>query len=346
MTVNELKARLKSGELASFYIIAGEEEYLKKHYRNEIKKAICPDENDPFAFFNHVSFDGEDFDIGAFSEAVKAPPMMSELKLIEWRFADLGKLKEREISALCDLASMREAHPYAVAVITTLPDGFDTGTPKRPSKLYARLSECFDIISFEKSTDSQLQSWISRHFAAEGLRVDPRTVGAMLERVGHSMHALACEIEKLACYAKSHGIDTVTVSEVTDICSSTIECDAFAISNAIIEKNTEKAFLALSDMKQQRIEPGAAIAQLARTYADLTSIAYLTEEGLGAADIASIMKFHPYKLGLYMTAAKKLGAKKIAASLASLVKTDAESKAGGISGYEAVEIFIAKNIGR
>ena len=58
------------------------------------------------------------------------------------------------------------------------------------------------------------------------------------------------------------------------------------------------------------------------------------------------MKFHPYKLGLYMTAAKKLGSKKIADSLSALIKADASSKSGGISGYESVEIFITQNIGK
>ena len=58
------------------------------------------------------------------------------------------------------------------------------------------------------------------------------------------------------------------------------------------------------------------------------------------------MKLHPYKLGLYMTAAKKLGSERIAASLSALIKTDAASKSGGISGFEAVEIFITQNIGR
>ena len=168
----------------------------------------------------------------------------------------------------------------------------------------------------------------------------------MLMRVGHSMQTLSFEIDKLAAYALAHNKAEITTADVNEICSSTIESDAFAISNAIIEKNTEKAFLALQDMKMQRIDASVVLAQLSKTYADLMSVALFSEEGKSAADAAAIMKFHPYKLGLYMTAAKKLGSQRIAASLASLIKTDAASKSGGLSGYEAVEIFITKNIGR
>ena len=346
MTVTELKAKLKSANPFGWYIICGEEEYLKKYYRKEIKNLVVAD-GDPFAPFNHSIFDGgADFELAAFIEAVKSPPMMSEHKLIEWQFADLDKLKDKDVGRLCELASSKEEYPYATVIISALPDGFDQGTQKKPTKLYKSLSEVFDILNFEKSSDAQLAVWIQKHFLSEGLSASKDACMAILMRVGHSMKALAFEIDKLSCYAKAHGLIEITQAEVADICSTSIESEAFAISNAIIEKNTEKAFLALQDMKLQRIDAGAVLSQLAKTYADLMSVSLFSEEGKSTADIAAIMKFHPYKLGLYMTAAKKLGSKKIADSLSSLIKTDASSKSGGISGYEAVEIFITQNIGR
>lgn len=346
MNVSEFKARLKSGRVNGWYIISGEEEYLKRYYKNEIKKALIP-EDDPFALFNHSVFDGGlDFDIMAFIEAVKSPPMMSDAKVIEWNFADLSHLKEKELAALSDLAASKEDYPYATVIISALPDGFDIGTPKKPTKVYKTLSEVFDVLNFEKSTDAQLITWIQKHFSVCGLEAKREAASSLIMRVGHSMQTLSLEIDKLVAYAKAHSRGEITVNDVNEICSSTIESEAFAISNAIIEKNTEKAFLALADMKMQRVDPGQILAQLSKTYADLISVALFTEEGKSAQDTAAIMKFHPYKLGLYMSAAKKLGTEKIAASLASLIKTDASSKSGGISGYEAVEFFITQNIGR
>ena len=76
MTVTELKAKLKSGNVCGWYIISGEEEYLKRYYRREIQKLIVTD-GDPFAPFNHSVFDGgADFELASFIEAVKSPPMM------------------------------------------------------------------------------------------------------------------------------------------------------------------------------------------------------------------------------------------------------------------------------
>ena len=344
MNATEIKAIIKSGKLDSWIILAGEEDYLKFYYRTELKKLAIADDNDPFALFNYTLFDGDEFNIAAFRDALTSPPMMSDVKLIEWRHADLDKMKDSNRNALLSLAENKGDYPYVAVIITSLADGFDVGTEKKRSKLYTKLSEQFDIAVFDKSTDAQLISWLRRHFAKEGVAADDRALSAMLFKIGHSMFMLNEEVTKLASYAKANNLAGITPDDVEQICCSSSESDAFAISNAIIEKNAEKAFLALNDMKQQRIEPPVVLAQLARTYSDLLSVSMLADEGLGAEDIAEIMKFHPYRLKRYMTAAKKTGTKKLADALDRLIKIDAASKMGGVRGYKSVEMFIAQNI--
>ena len=343
MEINELKAKIKSGDLAGWYIISGEEDYLKKYYLAELRKSVLSDET--FALFNHATFDGADIDFGAVKEELTSAPMMSDYKLVEWKFADLDGLKESERGALYDLFSLKEEYPCAIFVIMTTQDGFDIGTKKKPSKLYTKLSEAFDIIDFEKSSDAQLLSWIKRHFDAEGVGADAEVINALLFRSGRSMEVLNNEIIKLSSYAKANGMDGISVRTVEDIASPTVECDAFALSNAVIEKNVSKAFAAMTDLKQRRIEPPAIISMLERVYADLASVAMLLSEGAGASDVEKIMKFHPFKAKLYINSAKRSGLAGLTTALTRLREIDASSKSGGISGYGAIEIFITQHIG-
>lgn len=342
MNINDFKQRLRDGKIAGWYIFSGEEEYLKRHYRTELTKLAACDE--ALAAFNHTVFDGADMNILALREALYAPPMMADYKLVEWRHAELDKLKESELKVLEELFAEKDSLDYTILLITANADGFDTGTEKKRSKLYTRLSSGFDILVFEKSTDPQLLAWLKRHFANEGLGVDAEALNTMIFRVGHSMQMLREEVIKLSAWAKANGRKYITAYDVTETCSATVECDAFAISNAIIEKNVEKAFLALMDMKQNRVDPQAAIAQLSKVYSDLLSISLLMDEGRESKDIETIMSFHPYRLKLYMGAAKKIGTEKLAESLCSLVKIDSEAKAGGARGFRAVEMFITQNI--
>ena len=341
MDIKDFKARIKSGDLAGWYIFSGEEDYLKKYYMNELRSLVSGDE--AFAPFNYLSFSDAEIDFGAVAEAIKSPPMMSEYKLIEWKFAPLDSLKEGEKEALFSLFDLREEYPYAIFSVMTTEDGFDVGTEKRPSKLAAKLKEGFEIINFPKSTDQQLLSWLKRHFDSEGVAVDAPTLNALLFRVGRSMEVLNNEVLKLCYFAKANGLSSVNAEAVEWVSSSTAECDAFALSNAVLDKNIDGALTALADLKQRRVEPQVIIGMLERVYSELSSVAFLLDEGRGAADIESLLKFHPFKTKLYMNSAKKAGSKGLLLSLDALCKMDASSKSGGISGYGAIESFIMQN---
>ena len=51
MLQTELKTQLKTGKIGGVYLFCGEEEYLKRHYLNEIRKQILTDP--VFDAFNH-----------------------------------------------------------------------------------------------------------------------------------------------------------------------------------------------------------------------------------------------------------------------------------------------------
>ena len=342
MEAQELKARIKSGNLAGWYLMCGEEDYLKKYYMNELRAAAIVDE--AFAPFNYVEYDGADISFAEVAEHIKSPPMRGEYKLIEWRFANLDGLKESEKSALVDLFELKEDYPCAIFAIMATEEGFDAGTAKRPSKLASRLSEGFGIISFPKSTDAQLIAWLRRHFDAEGVSARPEVSEALIFRSGRSMEVLNNEVLKLSAYAHANGKGEITVSDVEEVASPTAECDAFALSNAVIDKNIDRAFYALTDLKARRVEPPVIVAMLERVYSDLCSVALLLDEGRGSSDIESILKFHPFKAKLYVNAAKKVGSKGLAASLSELCRIDASSKSGGVSGYGAIEMFVTNNL--
>lgn len=342
MTVAELKNKIKSGNIGGAYIFAGEEDYLKKHYLSEIANICCPDE--AFSLFNRVTFDGADIDLAEISEAIQAPPMMSDAKLIEWKYPDLDKMKESDKKTLIGIAETLKDYPYITLVLFSDIDGFDPGTVKRPSKNAKTFSKAFELINFEKSTDAQLIGWLRRHFEAEGIGCDPDTLSALIFRSGHSMSTLSGEVKKLSAYAKANTLPAITKKEVDFVASPTLECDAFALSGAITDKNRDKAFLALSDMMMRRVEAGAVLATLARSFGELVTVALLLDEGNDAKDIEGILGWNQYKIKICINSAKKWGTARLSAATARLRELDAESKSGGISGYKAVEIFICQYI--
>ena len=342
MDLNEFKNRIKTENLAGWYIFAGEEDYLKKYYLTTLRKSVVVDET--FLPFNLTTFDGLDVDFDAMREAIEAPPMMSDYKLIEWRHADFSSLREGDFTSLEELIELCREYDYAVVAFTACDEGLDFGTPKKPSAFVKRFDKTLNLLRFEKSTENQLYAWLKRHFDAHGITVDLTTVKALVFRSGRSMDVLANEVEKLSALAKARGRDTVTPDDVNEVASSTPECDTFALSNAILDRSRQKAYFALEDMKLRRVDPTIIMGMIARTLDDLTAVAHLQAEGLGIGDIQSTLGMNEYKLKIYLSAATRYGVERLSNMLSTLAEADAASKYGGVTGYTAIELFLSRNL--
>lgn len=341
MEINEFKSRLKDGNLSGTYIFAGEEDYLKRYYLGELRRAVITDE--AFATFNHAVFDGEELDIAALLDEIKAPPMMSDYKLVEWHYPDLTSLKDSELDDLELLLSARKEYGYAILIFLVADGDIDLGTGKKKSKLLSRFEKELGIIKFDKSTDQQLVQWIRRHFDSEGVSYSPDVPSALVFRSGHSMQQLKNEIDKLTAYSKENS-QALTKAEVELIATPTTECDTFAFSNALLGRDKQGALTALLDMKTRRVDPTVILGMTARVVCDLVEVANLSEDGMSFEDIAKTLSMNAYKLKLYLAAAKKLGRDRAEAMLAELARVDTASKYGGIGGYTAIELYIMQNM--
>lgn len=342
MTVTELKTKIKSSEPGGAYVFCGEEDYLKKYYLKEFSNISCPDE--AFSLFNRVVFDGAEVDISEIAESLKSPPMMSDYKLIEWKYPDIEHMSESEKKLMCELADSIKDYPYVIFILFTDIEGFAPGTQKRPSKLASRFAKSYNVVNFEKSTDAQLIGWLKRHFDADGISASPDVLGALIFRSGHSMEVLNNEVKKLVAYAKANTLTVITAKEIELVASPTIECDAFALSTAITDKSKEKAFVAIKDMISRRIEPGAVLATLARSFGELVTVSLLLNEGKDLMDMETLLGWNQYKIKICISSAKKWGTQKLIGATSRLRELDAKSKSGGIAGYKAIEMFVCEYI--
>lgn len=340
MDLQSFKSSLKNGTISGVYVFAGEEDYLIRYYLKSLRETITGDE--AFAVFNNPVFDGEDVDFSAIAEAIKSPPMMNDYKLIEWRHADFTSMKEDELSSLEEIILLCREYSYAIVVFTADGDGLDFGSPKKPSTFVKRFNSQLNLIRFEKSTENQLYAWLKKHFDTHGITVSLETVKALVFRSGRSMDVLAGEVEKLSALALSREKNVVTPEDVNEVASSTPECDTFALSNAILDRSRQKAYLALEEMKLRRVDPTIIMGMIARTFDDLSAVAHLLDEGRGIADVNDILKMNEYKLKIYVTAAKRYGKERLSDILRALAEADAGSKYGGVTGYTAVELFISR----
>jgi DNA polymerase III delta subunit len=269
--------------------------------------------------------------------------MMSEYKLIEWHHADFTSLGEKDFELFFETCEMVKEYPYAVVAFVTIPEGFEVNSKKKKASNQKRAQEETNFLVFNKSTDNQLFAWLKKHFEANGISVSLDVLKALLFRSGRSMDALEKEVKKISYMILQRGGNAATVNDVEEAASSTPECDTFAFSNAIGERNKELAYTALEEMKFRRVDPNIILAMTERTLTELLNVAMLIKDG-DANKIESLLGMKGYKASVTLGGAKRYGAQRLSNALGELVRLDAASKFGGISGYKTIELFISEHI--
>ena len=341
MEISELDERIKKASPLGRYILGGEEDFLKRYYARALTKAAIGDSDD---IFSHTVFDGEDATAADVAEAISAPAMMSEYKVVEWRFPDFSSMKEKELAEIEELAELHDKNPDTVLILTVTAESFEFAQGKVKTKLEKRFEKCFDVVNFKKSTERQLLGWLNRHFVAEGITVNAETLNTLLARAGKNMDILSAETQKLIAYAAANGTNTVTADDVLTIASETPESETFALQNALVSKDKVAAFRALDELKFRRVDPNIILAMVERTLTELLNAAMLIKDGEANNKIGTILGMQDFKARITLGGAKRYGAQRLSIALGELVRIDAASKFGGISGYKTIELFISEHI--
>ena len=181
------------------YLLFGEEDYLKRYYASEIRRAVVGDS--PYAPFNHILFSPDNFTAGAAADALVTPPVFEEKKLIELCAFNFNELKATETSALCDFLEEAKNYDYAVILINIPSGALDYGIAKsgkinRPSSLFKALDAAAKTAYFPRAGLRQLNAWADKHFGTEGIKAGEAELRALISLAGSDMMTLAGEIEK------------------------------------------------------------------------------------------------------------------------------------------------------
>ena len=318
------------------FLFFGDEDYLKLHTLNMARQSVCDDEG--FSFFNDMRIDPINFSPNALLDALMPLPMMSEKKIVSVSGLNLSDMRQSEIDALCDVLATLGEYDYNVLIISVAAGGIDEGySPKNPSATFKKLSKYLTPVRFEQVSPARLLVWCQKHFAHNGVECDDDVCREMIARCGSSMFTLGAEIDKLSFYVLHNGRSKVLSSDVTNVTSSTVETEAFALTNAILDGKNEQALAALAVMKYNRIDPIALLAEISRTIGDLILVKSLLEDGKTIPEITAALNMKKeYRARLYAAGAASKSREKLFRALDLCARADFLLKSSS-KGYDELE---------
>lgn len=323
LTEADFRKRVKS--LGGAFLFYGEEDYLKQNAVKAAKKAIF--EDDGAAAFDFVSIDRAAFSPEALAAALAPPPMLAQKKLIVASIT-FSELRAAELGDLLDLLQTlgEGENEENLLILNTAADGFDAGTPKRPSALFKKLAAIATPVRFDRVSSARLSAWAGRHYLNRGVSASDRVCEATVRHCGADMFRLDSEIDKISYFVLSKGRREATLEDVAEAACLTEEFDSFALANSIVARQYDTALRVLSTMKAQKIEPARIMAELIRVICDMQAAKVCRKAGMSAPEIAAATGINPYPLGRYLTALEGMSDSAISDALAACREADAAVK--------------------
>ena len=246
---------IKSGQFKKIYLLYGDEAYLKKQYKDKLKKALVqPDDT-----MNFTAYEGKDTNPKEVIDLSETLPFFADRRVI--LIENSGFFK----------GSCEELAEYMPQVPDTTLFLFVEEEVDKRSKLYKAVKNVGKIVEFTTQTEELLTRWILTRLKKEGKNITGSVMQLFLSKTGTDMGNIDRELEKLICYCMDK--DVIEAKDVEAVTTEQTTNKIFEMVNAIAEHNQKKA-LELSmktDMGEHMFPPTSVSEENQDRYSEIMS---------------------------------------------------------------------------
>ncbi|MDE5779583.1 MAG: DNA polymerase III subunit delta [Lachnospiraceae bacterium] len=322
--MNTINKDIESGTIKQFYLLYGEEDYLKKQYRDKLVEALV----DPKDTMNLNYFWGNRTDVREVCDIGETLPFFSEHRVII--LEDTGWFKKTPDKLETYLNSLPES-TYLLFV--------EKEVDKR-SKMFKWIGKSGYATRLDTPDEKMLITWMSGLCKKEGKKIEDQAIFYFVEHVGTDMMLLRNELEKVFCFMLER--ETVTVNDIKEVCVSQAMDKIFDMLDAIGTHNKDKALLLYHDLLALKEPAMRVLYMLTRHYHILMQVKGLVDEGKDNKAIASLCKVPPFSVKKYATQAQHYSYYGLCDMVEQCQMTEQKIKTGNVQDVVGVELLIVE----
>ena len=314
---------IKKGEFKSVYLLYGEEEYLKKQYRDRLKNAIAGDDT-----MNYSYYDSDNASVKDIIDVCETLPFFAQKRLVIME--NTGFLK----SSNDELADYIKHIPDYLVIVMVEKD-----VDKR-NKVYKAVDSVGYVCEMKPQTTATLEKWIAGLLAKDNLKISREACDLILDKTGAGMDYIKQETEKLISYCQ--GRDVVTVEDVEKVCATQTTSHIFDMISAIANKKQQQALDLYYDLLELKEPPMRILYLIVRQFNGILQAKELAARGLSSKEIASAIKVAPFVAGKYLSQAKYFTTDTVKDILNECADIEERVKQGRLQDKLGVELIIIK----
>lgn len=314
---------IKNGQFSNIYLLYGEEAYLRRQYRDNLKKALVAEDDT----MNCTSYSGKDINVNEIVDIAGTMPFFAERRVII--IENSGWLKSGE-DRILDLIKNLPDTTYIIFV--------EAEIDKR-SKLYKAVTAKGYAAFCEMQDETMLKKWVMGLLKKENKRITPDALNLLLDKAGTNMENIRCEVEKLVCYR--YFDEGITAEDVEALCIVQVQNKIFDMVEAVAQKKQKEALDWYYDLLALKEAPMKILALISRQFHMLLQVKEMRQKGYPEADIAKQTGLNAYYLKKkYIPQAAQFQIFQLETALRKCVEAEEDVKTGRMQDMLSVELII------
>lgn len=315
---------IKNGQFSSTYLLYGEEAYLRRQYRDNLRRALVPEDDT----MNCSIYSGKDINVNEVVDMAGTMPFFAERRVII--VENSGFFKTGSNDRLIELVKNMPETSYLVFV--------EEEVDKR-NRLYKAVTANGYAALCEMQDEATLKKWIMGLLKKENKLITADALNLLLDKTGTNMENIKREVEKLICY--KYYDEGITAEDVEELCTIQLQNRIFDMVEAVAGKNQKTALALYYDLLALKEAPMKILALIARQFNILLQVKEMKLKGYPESTIAQQTGLNAYFLKKkYIPQAAQFKLPKLEEALRLCVEADESVKTGKMPDILSVELII------
>ncbi|MBQ2802893.1 MAG: DNA polymerase III subunit delta [Lachnospiraceae bacterium] len=313
---------IRQQNFKQFYLLYGEERYLRKQYTERLKKALCAEDDQMNTHF----YEGKNLSIGEIIDLAETLPFLAMRRVIFISNSGLFKAGGEKLAEY--LAAPNESTFFV----------FTESEIDKRSKLYKTVHAKGYAAEFAIQDENTLKRWIAGILGKEGKKITENTVQLLLTKTGTDMENIQMELEKLICYCMDR--EVITPEDIDAICTTRISNHIFDMISAIADKQQQKALQLYYDLLALKEPPMRILFLIARQCNMLLQVKEMKTRGFDNKAIGTQIGVPPFIAGKYINQASRFKTSELKKAVLQCVEAEEAVKSGRMNDLISVEVLI------
>jgi DNA polymerase-3 subunit delta len=344
--MKKIATDIKNGTFSNVYLLYGEEAYLRKQYRDNLRNALI----DPSDNMNCSVFSGDEIDINEVTDLAGTMPFFAERRVLViensgWLKPKKGKSADEDEEKTSDKKApkAKSKSDKILELINNIPDTtyliLVEETADKRSKLFKAITSKGYCALCEMQDEDMLKRWILGLLKKENKLITGDALELLLDKTGTNMENIKREVEKLICY--KYDEEGITATDVENLCVEQIQNQIFDMVEAVAVKDQKRALELYYNLIALKEAPVKILALIARQFNMLLQVREMNQKGYPESEIATTTGLNAYYLKKkYIPQSKQFRLSQLEDALRQCVEAEENIKMGKMSDTLSVELII------